>query len=105
MVIRYFNIIGVTVLKMEADSPLIINGYGILALPIPLQSMEAIAGRNIKIIQAGGQINIFQTPHSSAEQIRRKPLRLPRHVEPLGVLIGKSLNHESRLNCHVTLVK
>jgi hypothetical protein len=32
MVIRYFNIIGVTVLKMEADSPLIIH-----ELPIPLQ--------------------------------------------------------------------
>ena len=59
MVIRYFNIIGVTVLKMEADSPLIINGYGIRTLPIPLQGMEAIAGRNIQIIPAGGQINIF----------------------------------------------
>jgi hypothetical protein len=105
MIICYLNIIGVTVLKMEADSPLIINRYGILTLPIPLQSLEAIAGRNIQIIQAGGQINIFQTPHSPAEQIRRKPLRLPRPVEPLGVLIGKSLNHNRRLNCHVTLVK
>jgi len=59
MVIRYFNIIGVTFFKMEADSPLIINGYGILTLPIPPQGMEAIAGRNSQIIKTSGQINIF----------------------------------------------
>src|SRR5262245_14298904 len=46
MVIRDFDLVGITVLPGKADPKLNIDTNAVLALPISLECLEAIAGRN-----------------------------------------------------------
>ena len=62
MVIADFNGEGIAIFKSEADSPLVINRYGMLPLTIIGQSMQLIARRYFQIIKACRQVNVFQFP-------------------------------------------
>jgi hypothetical protein len=103
--IRDLHIVGIAVLEAETDSPLVVDGNGELAFSVSFQGMKAIAQRRLQVIQAGGQVDVFQTPDRPTQKVRRKPFRLARQEERLCVFIGKSFNHGKRLTCHVTLVK
>ena len=105
MIIRDLDIICIAILEAETDSPLIVDGNGKLAFSVSFQGVEVIARRCLQVIQAGGQVDVFQTSDRPTQKIRRKPFRFARHEESLRVFVGKSFNHDSILTCHVTLVK
>jgi len=105
VIIRDFNVICIAIPEAETDSPLIVDEYGELAVPVSFQGVEAIARRRLQVIQAGGQVDVFQTSDRSTQKIRRKPFRFASHEKRLRVFVGKSFNHNSILTCHVTLVK
>jgi len=50
VVIREFHIVGIAIDEPETNAPLIINGDGMLSLPVPLQFVKPIAGRDLKIL-------------------------------------------------------
>ena len=77
MVIADFNFESITIFKSETDSPLIINRYGMLAFTVTGQSVQLITGRNLQIIKACGQIDIFQFSRSTGKDVWRKFPRLP----------------------------
>ena len=77
MVIADFNFESITIFKSETDSPLIINRYGMLAFTVTGQSVQLITGRNLQIIKACGQIDIFQLSRSTGMDVWRKFPRLP----------------------------
>ena len=53
MIVINFHVVCVAIDEAKANSPLIINGNGVLALSIASQRMQPISGRNIEIIQSG----------------------------------------------------
>jgi hypothetical protein len=105
VIIRDLDVICIAIVEAETDSPLVVDGNGELPFPISLQGMKAIARRRLQVIQACSQVDVFQTSDRSPQKIRRKPFRFARHEKSLRVLVGKSFNHDSRLTCHVTIVK
>jgi len=105
MIISYFNIMRIAILEKKTDSPLIVDGNGVLSLPFSLQGMKVIARWNLQIIQAGSKINIFQAACGPSQQIRLQPPRFARYEEIPCVFVCKRFNHSDTLTCHVTLVK
>ena len=105
MTVGYFHVKCVVVFPAKAYSPLVIDGYGMLAGTIPLQDMKAVAGRNLQVVEAGRQINTFQTANRPANDIRRQAPRLAGEVELLRVLVGECLDHILSIICHVMRVK
>ena len=61
MVICYLHIECVAIFPDKANTPLVVDGNGMLAGTIASQQMQAVAGRHFKIVEACGQINILQT--------------------------------------------
>jgi hypothetical protein len=59
VIICDFNVICIAIPEAETDSPLIVDGYGELAVPVSFQGVEAIARRRLQVIQAGGQVDVF----------------------------------------------
>ena len=59
MIICDLHVVGVTVDKAKADTPLIVDGYGVLALAIPLQGMEMIAARYAQVVQGLSKIDVL----------------------------------------------
>ena len=105
MIVGYFHIKCVAVFPMKTYPPLVINGYGIQAGTISLQSMQAIAGWNLQVVEAGRQVNIFQTANRPDYDIRGQAPRLTGEEEFLRVLVGERLDHIASIICHVMRVK
>jgi hypothetical protein len=53
VIIGYLNVIGIAIDKAEANAPLIIYGYNVLAFSRSSQGMQKIAGRYPEIFQSG----------------------------------------------------
>jgi len=50
MVIGYFDVIRVAIDKTETDSPLFIDGYGMLSLSGAVKRMQSIAGGHPEVV-------------------------------------------------------
>jgi hypothetical protein len=72
----------------------------VLPLPITFQPVQPITGRDLKIIQAGCQIYIFELSNGSTYHIWRHPFCLPGHVKLVRPLVSKRLYH--KLKCNVS---
>lgn len=51
MIVGDFNIVGAAVLPRKTNPPLIVNADGMLALPVALQRVQAVAGRRTQIAE------------------------------------------------------
>jgi hypothetical protein len=105
MIVGYLDVKCLAVFPAKTYPPLIINGYGIKAGTISLQCMKAVAWRNLQVVEAGCQINIFQTANRPADDIRGQTPRLTSEVELLSVLVSECLDHIAIIICHVMRVK
>ena len=54
VVIRYLNIVGITVPEHKADTELIIDPNTVLPFPVVVQLFQSIAGRNSQILYFHG---------------------------------------------------
>lgn len=102
MIIGKFDIVGVATGKPKTNPPLVIHGDGMLADSVLLQFMKPVARWRLKIVHAGGQIDIFQPPKGPFPNSGREPFGLPRFVQDLRVPIRKGFNHCCSVICHVT---
>lgn len=50
VIICDLNIVGIPVDEPEADAPLVVDGDDMLSIPVPTESVEPIAGRNLQVI-------------------------------------------------------
>jgi hypothetical protein len=87
MIISDFYFVYIAISEAKTDSPLIVDGNGELAFPVSFQGVEAIARRRLQVVQAGGQVDVFQTSDCPSQNIRRKPFRFTRHEESLCVFV------------------
>lgn len=60
MVVGNFNIEGMAIHPAKTNTPLRIDRYRMLPCAISGQGMQAVAGRNLQIIQGCGKIDIRQ---------------------------------------------
>lgn len=93
MIVYDFNIICIAINEPEADAPLIIDGYGVLAFPGTLQFMESVARWNPQVVKACCDIKILQPSHCTYDDVRRKPSRLAGKIQLLRVLVDERLDH------------
>jgi hypothetical protein len=77
MIICYFNLMRISVGKPEADAPLVVYRNRVLSFPVALQAMKTIARGHPQIIDARRQVNIFQPPYGSPDDIRLQSFRFP----------------------------
>jgi hypothetical protein len=93
VVINYFDIKGVPIFPPETDTPLVIDSDTVLPCPIPLELLQAVAGRRTQIIErVGGMKNNELTEHSAVKISWKTPHWLPRE-ETLGIPVRETLNH------------
>ena len=105
VIIGDLDVVGVTFLEPETDTPLIVYGYRMLPHAVPRQCMQSIAGRHLQIIKTGGNINILKPPSGPLQHISRQPFRFAGDVELLRMLIPECLDHRNIVTCLVTRVK
>jgi hypothetical protein len=58
VIITDLDIVGIIINKPKADTPLVIDGDGVLSLSVTFECMKTVPGWNPQIIQPGGQVYI-----------------------------------------------
>jgi hypothetical protein len=66
-----------------------------LTLPVILQRVQAISGRNFEIVKFLGQIHVFQFPGGSRCDVSRKALGFPVKEQVASTAISKGLDHDT----------
>jgi hypothetical protein len=72
MIVRHFDLVGITILPPEAHSPLIIDADAVLSYAIARKSLQPIRRRDTQIIQPFSGIKLNQFTPSQTMQFRRK---------------------------------
>jgi hypothetical protein len=73
VIVRYFDIVGITIIKPETDTPLIVDVDRILSLSVPSELMKPIAGRNLEIFYSRRQIHVLKLSSRPPNYFRWKP--------------------------------
>jgi hypothetical protein len=95
MVIADFNGFGVLAGPGEANPELIIDTDGMLTETVSLECLKPIAGRNGKVFDRNGFIELDELPQGHSGDLGELSgfLRL---IEQLGVFVIERENHEAR---------
>jgi hypothetical protein len=75
MVVNYFNLVGIPVTPLEANSPTLIDPDAVLALPVSRQLLKTIARRNAEISEAKRVIEHSEFSISSLLDVSREARR------------------------------
>jgi hypothetical protein len=93
MIINNFNIVGVAVLKAEANPPLFVDADAPLSGAITHKLFQPVAGRDAQIFHLGGGFNQFEL---LLRRLRQGPVKLADSKaleDGGGFFIGECLNH------------
>jgi hypothetical protein len=93
VVVADFDIVGITVDESKTDTPLVIDGDGVLALSIVLQRVQVIARWNLEIVKLRRQVHVLQFPDSTSCNISWESLGLSIEEQVTGAAIGERLDH------------
>jgi len=104
MVVRNLDVVGIPVDEPETDAPLVVDGDGMLSLPVSLKFVESVAGRDLQVLEARSQVHVLQLPRCPLGNLLWKPFRLARRVQLLRVPVRERLDQRSNVICHVTRV-
>lgn len=90
VIIADLNVIGITIDKAKANTPLTIDRDGVLSLPVALECVQPISRGHREIIKGGCQVNVLQLSRRSwrhvgrealggsrEKQVSRTPIRVP----------------------------
>ncbi len=97
MIIGYLDIICIP-FEAKAYAPLVIDGDRVLSLSVARKGVQAIARRNLQVIERGGEIDVFQPTQGPLQYVRRQFFRLAAYVKLLRVSVRKSLYHGHHCN-------
>jgi hypothetical protein len=62
MIVGYFNVIGIPVFPVKADSPLIVDPNTVLPLAIALEGLKSIARRDSEVLKVSGLVKVQELP-------------------------------------------
>jgi hypothetical protein len=62
MIVGYFNVIGIPVFPVKADSPLIVDPHAVLPLAIALEDLKPIARRDSEVLKVPGLVKVQELP-------------------------------------------
>src|SRR5690348_5970918 len=92
MVIRDFDIEGVTALPSKTHAELVVDANAVLPDAIALEGFETVAGRDTQITQRGGCLEILELAAGDGLDVHETP-----HTQAVeqgfGVFVGKRLYH------------
>lgn len=77
MVVADFNVVGIAIDEAKTDAPLVVDRYGVLAMPIAPEGVEPVPGRSLQVVEPGCEIHIFELADSPTSDIRGNPRALP----------------------------
>jgi hypothetical protein len=72
VVVTYFDVVRVAVDEPKTNTPLIVDGDGVLSAPVILQRVQSIPRRHAKILDPARQVDVFQFPDGTSRDIGRK---------------------------------
>jgi hypothetical protein len=93
VVVDDFDIPWSSVIPYETYSPLIVDPYRMLPLPVGLQCFEAIAGWDTKIAENPGLIHETKLSQCDVLDIRGQLSASPARPDVLGFGVGEALDH------------
>lgn len=105
MVVDDFHVVGIALPPHEADAILIIDSDAVLALALPVQSLQPVSGRHTQIVESHGgmqQEELLQCPHF---QIGANASASPRLPKLLRIRIPEASYHEGIVLQYGTSVK
>ncbi len=105
MVVADLDVVGVAVLEAETDSPLVVDGDRVLADSIALERMEPVTWRDPEELNLLSRVDRREFAQRTPRDVWGNSTRRAGHVEQLGLLVRKRLDHASSVPCHVTPVK
>ena len=98
MVIDDFNVGRTARGPSETDSKLLIDSDAELTLPVALQGLEAVAGRDPEVFQDVGLVQLIQATPGTGPEIRRAGFRCGFGIGAVKNVLGASaaerLDHE-----------
>ena len=101
MVVFAANVIGVSFLKAERDSILVIDPDATRTRAIALQRLQPISWRYTQRLKVSSRVNpVHLSPRERPKQLWQRPprrLAVGADVDVAGAFIGKCLNHASPL--------
>ena len=92
MVINQFNVIGLSAVKAEDNSPVGPNRYGPITLPVSLQGVEVKTGQP-HVVYGGGFVKLDEDSSNLSDQVRSNPGRIVLFKEPLQTLVTETDDH------------
>jgi hypothetical protein len=93
VVIHYLHVVRITCLPAEAYPPLIINPDAVLSIPIVLELLQSIPGRNREICKSIRCVENQQLSESRPRDVWGPPADGLSQKETLGLTISEALNH------------
>ena len=81
VIVAYLDLERVPVNETETNAPLVVDGNGILPLPVVFERVQTIPWRDAKIVQARREVHVFQLAGGAHHNIRGKTLRRAKEKE------------------------
>jgi hypothetical protein len=94
VVVGHLDFIGIAILKAKANSPLIVDVDGVLALPIAAQGMQPVADGDSEVAELLREVNMLQPSYRPSDDVWRQPPGLAREEQVARMLITERLNYD-----------
>lgn len=94
MVINDLDIEGISIVPYEADSPLVVYSYAVLAFPGTFQLFKVIARRNLQVVETDGSMYLKQLSQRNALDFRGNPFRPAPVEDTFRFLRAKTQDHK-----------
>jgi len=104
VIVRYFDIVRITINEAETDAPLVVDGNRVLSSSVSAELVKPIPRRNAQIIEARGQVDVLQFSSRTPCYVGRQPPRTAPREQPLRLLVREGSDHTSTVPRHVTHV-
>ena len=73
MVVDDLDIVRIAIVPYEAETPLVVDPYAVLASSIALERFEAIPGRHFQIIQSASDLELSQFAPRDRSDVHESP--------------------------------
>ena len=93
MIVADFDVERIAIDEAEADPPLIVDGYGMLALPITSERVEPVPRGCLQVTQPGGEVHILDLADCPTSHIRWESPRRSLHEQLGRSLVREGLDH------------
>lgn len=105
MIISYFDVVDIAFVPLETDSPLIVDAYAVLSLPVSAERLQAVGRGDPQFSQVNDRVQHPQLPHCNPLNIMRELLRKLSFEYLFSFFTSKRLDHVYIVTQCVIIVK